>query len=264
MNLEIKTKSIEAEQFSLGHPALSLAMDANRSAIDIVRYVVCKNGICDYPGPKTKNIYRDDEDYAKWRSSEYFDEEDIIPGIDEDPPIEVPYDVYYGYEWEPAAVEYWADISWLLYMGEKYSVIPDWKEIAGFHGADLGPFDTYEETWIAVAEWIRENLGDYKYGDLMTEEEKANNRETSPFTFIDSSKKGFKELKSNKKWIHITDEILNNRWFIEFTKSDYFKNNWKSTFESNNYGLPYKDVYDRLTGIDDLNLMRLSDDSMDD
>ncbi len=246
MDQEYKRKSLEAEEYVRNHPAIQLASDVMGGPIVIERNACCKHGHYDYLGPKTVRVWKNDEDYEKWRNSTHFDPDDEDPLFPDFSYVDVPYKEYHGEPWAFHKVVFSVELTWFLCSSDEYSILSPPDKIQGFRGTEF-ECDTYEELWMEMSEWIKENLGDYPDDYFITDEEKENNSNESPMNFDNNT------VEFNGDWITITSDMINHRWFRKFSETEYFKENWKDTFDD-----CMKDLFDIIMkNTEDPNSMRV-------
>jgi hypothetical protein len=105
----------------------------------------------------------------------------------------------------------------------KYYDIKDWGNYQGISVTA----NSFEELVIAAAIKFRKTFGNFSEEDFLTDREKKNHEKESPFDFAPlKNKKGYSEMKQNKKYLKVTAAEINLRWKKWFLKTDYAKKSW--------------------------------------
>ena len=186
---------------------------------------VCKRGFCELRDGEIDVRYSP-ENYKRYK--ELFDIElKEEPEIKEFCRITVPYKDHFGEPWKFDHVEYWGEMSFVMFQGMDYSKYFDplkWGRYAGIETSGR----SFEELIINAAKAFKRTYGNFSEEDFLTEKEKENHAKEWPFFFVpckDNPK--LSRMEDNKKYFRVTDAEINRRWVKWFAKTPYAQKNWK-------------------------------------
>jgi hypothetical protein len=188
---------------------------------------VCKRGHYK-PFRGLIGLYYNKENYKKYKK--LFDtaiKEDVPePGMKIFTKIEVPYEKHFGEPWKFDHIEWWGELSFTLFTGKNVNKYYDIKDWGSYQGVSVTA-NSFEELVIATAAKFRKIFGNFSEEDFLTDREKKNHEKESPFDFTPlKNKKGYNEMKQNKKYLKVTAAEINQRWKKWFLKTDYAKKHW--------------------------------------
>jgi hypothetical protein len=228
----------EALNFLEGHPALGGGTVFTIN--DLLWYSVqevCKRGYCRLCKGEI-DLHYTPENYKKYK--ELFDEEikQIEPGLKTFARISVPYADHFGEPWKFDHVEYWGELSIVIFRGmnfDKYYDIRNWERLQGVEASSR----SFEELIINIADEVKKLFGNFSEENFLTEKEKENHRAENPFFFVKcKDKPNCSQMKHNRSYMMVTDAEINRRWFKWFVKTPYGKKNWAETYKE---ALSWKD-----------------------
>jgi hypothetical protein len=162
------------------------------------------------------------------RYKKLFDEEfkEIEPELKTLARISVPYETHFGEPWKFDHVEYWGELSFVMFEGmdfKKYHDNSRWDHYSGTNTSGR----SFEELIINTAKEFKKIFGDFSCEDFLTEEEKENHKIEKSIFFVkcrDNPKLSW--MKHNSKYMRVTDAEFNRRWVKWFSKTPYAKKNW--------------------------------------
>lgn len=144
------------------------------------------------------------------------------------------YEEIYGEKWKFDHVIYWYEMSFSVFKGKigskDWMDFKCWDRYDGLHG-EKGSF---EDMLIDMASRARKIYGNFKIYDkaLLSEKEIENHKKEECFFFVPCKKhKGYTEMKDNKKYFDVHNDLYNLRWLRWFIDTEYCKKNWKNEFE---------------------------------
>jgi hypothetical protein len=249
-NDDVRQKAVWARAFMLSHPALGDHFDSRVWWWSVQK--VCKRGISEESAGHMSLSY--DAPGSDRFKAEFEEEYKDDLGMLKDHPfmctINKTYEEIYGEPWVYDHVEYWWEMSFMVYQGGMERDSKDWMstEKWGAYGFEMGSAPTYEECLVNAAELVRKHLGDFKEYDFETAEEKANHEGKMPFLFVPSDHifhnkitgraEACSEMKDNPEYIDVHSGMLNRRWLEWFVKTDYCREKWGTDLDGIAAGQP--------------------------
>ena len=192
-------------------------------------YPVCKNGEPkeDYVPVKKTSVYinKGTKLFERFKDRFLDDPEDTF--------MHVPYREVYGCEWEFAKYVYSGEFS--IYRADAASLSKRKKSeyyAYPMYGAYQGGFarkDSFEEMIIECARIVKRDYGNFTRNDFLTKEEVENHRIERCFFTEDCIHEGKPayQLVDNPKYINVTNEQLNLRWWEWYKTTKHCLKNWK-------------------------------------
>jgi len=196
---------------------------------------VCKHGYSHWAGKDGIHIPYNKKNYAKYKK--YFDKELKESGEKDFSALiyaDVPYEVIYGEKWKFDHVEYWGEMSFVVFHGKDLSKYHDIREWQLYHGVDANG-RTYEELLINIGKKFLKTYGEWTDEDFLTKKEYNNHQKY--FMFKNGKKYENKDgfvghtLERNPKYIRVETSEINRRWLKWFVTTDYCKKNWSDSFD---------------------------------
>jgi anaerobic selenocysteine-containing dehydrogenase len=229
-NQDKRIESTKALAFLKDHPAIDPTESESGLPFWFFMSEVCKREYTEQ-AKRGVSVYRDGKFFERYKDR--FDEE----YKDEEPSsfdsIEVPYEELFGEPWKFDHVEYWYEVSFLVYDGDPYSEnIGDHYDVKNYqrYAGPRGGADSFEDMLIKCANECKEYLGDFNtFDNFHTPEEKENREKESAFLFedVDDPKfKDCKEMKSNPKSVNVWGGLINRRWLAWFKDTPQAKKDW--------------------------------------
>jgi hypothetical protein len=211
------------------HPALpeTIFSILQLMSIDIVQ--VCKNRHTK-PHRGLVQVYYTPANYKKYRqefdnefkeyTKEELEKELLFVRAD------VPYKKIYGEHWTPDHIEYWGELSFVLFTGKDFGKWHDphnWTHCSGVSASGR----SFEDMVVLLGKKFFSAHGKFDSEDFLTTAEKENHEKEEVF-FTKPHKNG-SELVSNPKYKSVYAAELNRRWVKWFSTTEYGKKQWGST-----------------------------------
>jgi hypothetical protein len=229
MNKHIQARDI---LWKLGqHPALPEHLFSPLSLMHIDIMEICKNGHCRpfkgcitiHYNPKNYKLYKKefDEEFKDYTPEELKIEKGLTR-------VDIPYTQVYGYPWKFDHIEYWSELVWKAYRGKDFvngfKKDLDYRLWDSYCGVESGG-NTFEDMIVNTGRKFFKNFGKFTKEDFLTAEEKANHeKEWAMITYKKDER--FSYMKSNPKYIRVTDAEINRRWIKWFAGTAYGEKHW--------------------------------------
>lgn len=239
---DIRRKAVTARAFMQSHPAIGEYFDSRCFWWSLQE--VCKRGITK-DGPIS--VYYDSPEGEKFKAE--FEEEnaDELEAMKKHPfmySLYKSYEEVYGEPWVYDHVEYWWELSFLVFDGDISRESKDRykNESWGAYGFEQGGALTFEQCLVDAAEVTKKYLGDFDdYKDFHTDEEKANHEEKNPFSFVPSDvihhnpitgkEEKCSTMEHNDDYLNVHSGMINRRWLAWYAKTDRCKKDWDDQFD---------------------------------
>jgi len=144
------------------------------------------------------------------------------------------YKEVYGEEWKFDHIIYWYETTFNVFKGKintkDWVDAHCWENYESFYGQQR----TFEDMLINMNVKAKKYFGNFKIYDkkLMSKKEIENHEKEKSFYFIPcKNKKGFSEMKNNKKYYEICNGLYNLRWLRWFVDTEYCQKQWKNEFD---------------------------------
>jgi hypothetical protein len=213
------------------HPAIADHSVLDLMYIDIAQ--VCRNG---HEKPFKKDcieVQYTPENYKKYKAEFDAEFKEYSPEELKREKLliraEVPYEKVYGYSWKADHIEYWGEISILIFVGKNLDLWHDSKKWQRFSGVSATG-RTFEEMITNLGKKFFKIHGKYIDEDFLTTAEKKNHRKEQPFLFIPVKHERLKasRMVHNPKFKTIFGSEINRRWVKWFAKTAYAKERFGS------------------------------------
>jgi len=226
------------------HPGVNTGSHTFMSNLNWWMMDVCKNGevkeIWEKKNPRI-TIYKEEKTEFRKYFDKYKDEDD-------DTMITVPYKVIYGCDWEYAKTVYAGDYAFYKYSDDaefvnflktkkdgkvKVESLANRLCFQAYQGGYVKS-DSYENLIIKIAKDVKGKYGNFGYSDFLTNEEIENHKTERPFDMVECEKEDEKfgkcfRMLHNENYMDVTFVEKNRRWWDWFSKSEYYKKNWKNS-----------------------------------
>ena len=217
------------------HPALGSPFFDVMSLLHIDISQVCKNGFIEpmkgkMPLRYTPERYKQYKDEFDKEFKEYTpDELKLQKGLVS---IDVPYEKIYGEKWAPDHIEYWGDLTFMVYTGKNFKKEHDltkWQRLSGIEASGR----SFEDLIVNIGTKFKKTFGDFNHDKILTPHERKNNKGKMPFRFekIKGNERCSRML-TNKAYIRVGPGEENRRWLKWFAKTTYCKKNWAETVQA--------------------------------